>query len=1369
MKQKAIRKLSHRIFADFIFKNLVATVFFLAVILCCVIPEIALTQTQPEPSSSLSIFLSKSTKQTEKLHQELFKLAENAETKNTLMISLEHLLAITNQKAKTSGLTPYSAVAAFSPDDGWLAWSGSFSAPPNEWMYLGDNQTGEIVTYLFESPAQSNLITCSLHENFSLLSSQTIAVTSDLSIANTNTLLEGISRHTGFTAVYKSPFQSLPGAFLLDNNLQSDLSFISLIDKIISSDYDESESSFILKLTTFLDPQFYAGDLPFLPSAGHMLLFGLVLWIASSFLRIYRINGKTRFFFLPFSAAGIYVCWSITSLLSVSLIENTNSAWWPDFQGEFGWASIILPLSALLLTGAMIRIILWSILLWIPLSSKQDRTICKKSVPGWFVLALTILLLAPLFIKESESTIRENLSSSLTGWIHERENLLQLALESNLEKLNKQPDYSAWQAWNKCDLNVLNVNYGIEILDSDGLPVDRFSPFFTMYPVSPEILSRFDQGQKQTLILPGHALRQNLRSPLVGISRFNSDSNSTSGYIVIQIPAGPGSIKPEPGQWGERVLLFSASGGGNPYWPDNSPIPFKTQWFDSPPDPPVWIRNETGHYDIFLLKLPNTDINQPELIFAVLPRLPITAHLAGIARLGLLSLLLILPGLFYREIKHLVFSGSDEYHGSYTHQLLAAFILPVIVLPLVFAATLHGIIQETESSHHASQMTHLLNRTMTNLKNQVLMLAMRKQSEIEQQLLKYDAVINDSSGESWLILDGQGRPVISSLVPLSSNLPLNSITQVYQTFGESRLDAWNISFELLEPGILVGQVVLPYPISIHLMETTNVTGTFVCEIPLTGKVIQTVGDPADLTVDLYGDGMICASNRPELFNTGVLPTQLSGSAYRELSIENKPFILKMDRRKKIYKITGAINNINGQRIAAIRITPGKSPVNFPGAQPEDWLYITTVILLIAGFLLSIFFGRRLAGPIQALTQGARKVAAGHLDSRVKVMGIGETKMLTQTFNSMISDLEQKRSDLEERHTFISTLLAQMSSTIIAIDNNARILTVNRSFERLFKHNNNNLIGRNVFHLLTELGIPEISAALKSWLDNASKEKLVTKLLRKGQTIHIVTVFVALESNDGRKGTLIVLEDITSTVQSSKLQAYGDLARRIAHEVKNPLTPIQLSIEHLQQAWEDGAENFPDIFDTCMNMVLSEVGSLEKIASEFSRFARFPKPVFQISDIRDLLQEVLMMYHGTPDGIEIHLKCDDQALFCRFDRDQMKRVFINLCQNALQAMEKGGLLLLEGKSDRDWIILSISDTGRGMDEETLLHLFEPYFSTKKEGAGLGLVITKAVINAHDGDIQVESSPEIGTTFTIKLAKTGIPETLKSDTGTDFDGE
>ncbi len=206
---------------------------------------------------------------------------------------------------------------------------------------------------------------------------------------------------------------------------------------------------------------------------------------------------------------------------------------------------------------------------------------------------------------------------------------------------------------------------------------------------------------------------------------------------------------------------------------------------------------------------------------------------------------------------------------------------------------------------------------------------------------------------------------------------------------------------------------------------------------------------------------------------------------------------------------------------------------------------------------------------------------------------------------------------------------------------------------------------------------------------------------------------------------------------------------MAHEIKNPLTPIRLSIEHLRHTFYDRAERFPEIFEQCTSTILTEAETLQTIATEFSRFARLPKPSFQVTDIRPLLSEIQSMFAAPPGNILFEVSYPDTPLVCRFDHDQIKRVLINLIQNGFQAMPGSGKLTVHaGRRDGD-VFISVTDTGVGIDEELMLKLFEPYFSTRREGIGLGLVIAKAAVDEHGGELRVESRPGEGSVFTVIL--------------------
>jgi two-component system nitrogen regulation sensor histidine kinase NtrY len=258
------------------------------------------------------------------------------------------------------------------------------------------------------------------------------------------------------------------------------------------------------------------------------------------------------------------------------------------------------------------------------------------------------------------------------------------------------------------------------------------------------------------------------------------------------------------------------------------------------------------------------------------------------------------------------------------------------------------------------------------------------------------------------------------------------------------------------------------------------------------------------------------------------------------------------------------------------------------------------------------------------------------------------------------------------------------------------------------------------------------------------------LVRGGQARRLRVVRVDLPDPDaGPAGTLILLEDVTDLMRSNQLAAWAEMARAIAHEIKNPLTPIQLSTEHLERLLRDrGVAASPEI-DSCLQTVYKQVRALREIASEFSAYAKLPELAPLPTDPSEFLREVVAPYRAAhPPGVSIE---EDYAPAgtTAVDTRVLSRAVVNLIENALQAMPQGGRLRVAVRREDGEVVLSVSDTGPGLDPKVRARLFTPYFSTKSSGTGLGLAIVRRAVEAHGGHIEVASTPGRGTTFTIHL--------------------
>jgi nitrogen fixation/metabolism regulation signal transduction histidine kinase len=232
-------------------------------------------------------------------------------------------------------------------------------------------------------------------------------------------------------------------------------------------------------------------------------------------------------------------------------------------------------------------------------------------------------------------------------------------------------------------------------------------------------------------------------------------------------------------------------------------------------------------------------------------------------------------------------------------------------------------------------------------------------------------------------------------------------------------------------------------------------------------------------------------------------------------------------------------------------------------------------------------------------------------------------------------------------------------------------------------------------------------------------------------------------------TVDLKENRRKLLQAERVAAWKDIARRIAHEIKNPLTPIQLAIFRLRRNLNTEHEKYVELFDECSDTIVNEIENLRNLADEFSKFAKMPEPKFQPCDVNKLVQETLSLYENLPNGINVNAQLAPELPQANLDEGQIKQVLHNIIKNAIEAMPNGGKLQVITGLDDDKISIEITDTGCGMSEEVKSKLFTPYFTTKQKGTGLGMAIVQRIIEQHDGEIDVKSQEGVGTTVRILL--------------------
>ncbi len=428
--------------------------------------------------------------------------------------------------------------------------------------------------------------------------------------------------------------------------------------------------------------------------------------------------------------------------------------------------------------------------------------------------------------------------------------------------------------------------------------------------------------------------------------------------------------------------------------------------------------------------------------------------------------------------------------------------------------------------------------------------------------------------------------------------------------------------------------------------------------------------------------------------------------------------------------------------------------------------VITLLILFAATWVGFRLAKNITAPIQTLAEATQKIASGDLDFSLHTEAKDELGMLVKSFNQMTKDLRtskerlerayevlrQRNIEIEQRRWYMETILKNIATGVISIDADGFITTVNPAAKRILKLGSEDLIGKRLENLFKSYDLKEIVEIL--YLLEKGNE-LIEKQLRfsfNGQNLSLLVSATALKDESGHPlGAVFVFEDLTQLEKMQRVAAWREVARRIAHEIKNPLTPIQLSAQRLRRRYLDKFSEDGQVFNECIQMIIHEVEGLKRLVNEFSNFARLPEVHPVPNNLAKIVSEILAVYCTANQGIRFEFKQIRPVPIFNLDSEQMKRALINLLNNAIASIDGEGKIeiVLDYESHLKIARLEVRDTGRGIPDKDKTKLFEPYFSTKKSGTGLGLTIVHTIVSDHQGFIRVEDNHPTGTVFTIEL--------------------
>jgi signal transduction histidine kinase len=504
-------------------------------------------------------------------------------------------------------------------------------------------------------------------------------------------------------------------------------------------------------------------------------------------------------------------------------------------------------------------------------------------------------------------------------------------------------------------------------------------------------------------------------------------------------------------------------------------------------------------------------------------------------------------------------------------------------------------------------------------------------------------------------------------------------------------------------------------------------------------------------VNLYWGSTLYASSNPALFAAGLLPERIPGEVYAQLRLQAATQVERS-------------NQASGERYVELY-----APVRIPGSPSQETLFLSIPLLaqqqqtsseiallrtravLVACLLMLVVvsIGTRLSHnftrPLRKLVRGTEAIAQGATSIEQDATEL-ELVALVSAINDMAAKIATAREGLVREKQVMEKMIQNITAAIVSLDVDRRVLLLNKVAGET--------LGLRVGDSLEEaLGRNEALAPLSTLLEQedggSSRQHTLRIFDEEGAEQEWSVVWLPLPG-EGEPTALLVVEDVSEVLRSERLEAWAEMARMIAHEIKNPLTPIRLSTEHMVEVHASNPQAFEEVFERCSSNILEQVDELHQIASEFSTYSRIPQVQTETDDLVAALRELVESYIAAPPpGIEIRLTTAEAELICRFDRKLLLRALRNLMENAIRATSAGGTVEMALKVMDEEIEISVTDSGTGVSDSALGRIFEPYFSTDASGTGLGLPISRRILEEHGGTLTAHHAEEGGLRVVARL--------------------
>ncbi|HEX2092618.1 MAG TPA: ATP-binding protein, partial [Longimicrobiaceae bacterium] len=512
-----------------------------------------------------------------------------------------------------------------------------------------------------------------------------------------------------------------------------------------------------------------------------------------------------------------------------------------------------------------------------------------------------------------------------------------------------------------------------------------------------------------------------------------------------------------------------------------------------------------------------------------------------------------------------------------------------------------------------------------------------------------------------------------------------------------------------------------------------------------GQPLPELGEHVRADLLLYQNGVLVDAAPPEVVDLGLYNTWLPPRLFLDFATSEEVQQLQEQQ------LGGREYLIAYRRLSPPQVLAAPTPLasgEIARRQRELGNVVLLAVLLGAGLsvVLSLLVGRMLARPIDDLSRAAAAVGAGNLRVRLPERRGDEFGGLYRSFNQMVRRLRRTRAALVRETRRTEAVVAEAGTGVLALDPAGRVALINARAEQI--------LGTRV-----EKGrlVPE-DTSISAVVARAVREFRHSGAAELGDEVEVDGRVVRLRlrrlrNESGMGGAVVALEDITSEIRSARVLAWGEMARQVAHEIKNPLTPIKLSVQHLRRAFADQRPDFGEILDRNVEAILGEIDRLGEIARAFARFGAPDAAAGDLepADLRRVVEETLALYRGTQDGIGYRVEIDPATPRAYTRVGELKEVLVNLLENARAAIPDGGEIRLSttASGGGTWVMLDVEDTGEGIPPDLLPRIFEPQFSTRSSGTGLGLAIVRRLVESWGGEVTVDSTPGRGTTVHLRM--------------------